>query len=101
MTMKQLLEALSQVDTYGDMMTMSGSLLSLADSKTLSKSAAFIPITWRQDILQIAGYLPVLAALLGGEHFLMLSYQQGLDCIIELQDTFGEATSGIGWPQLY
>ena len=34
-TMKQRLEALSQVDTYGDMLTMSGNLLSLSDSKTL------------------------------------------------------------------
>ena len=34
-TMKQRLEAISQVDTYGDMMTMSGNLLLLADSKTL------------------------------------------------------------------
>ena len=73
--MKQWLEGLNQVDTYGDLMTMSGNLLSLADSKRLSKSAAFIPVTWRQAILQITGYLPILAALLGLEHPLTLSYQ--------------------------
>ena len=78
-TMKQCLEAISQVDTYGDMTTMSGNFLLLANSKTLSKLAAFIPVTWRQAILQITGYLPVLAALLGGKHPLTLSYQQGLD----------------------
>ena len=92
-TMKQRLEAISQVDTYGDMLTMSGNLLSLADLKILSKPAAFIPVTWRQAILQITGYLPVLAALLGGEHPLTLSYQQGLAYIIEHHDTFGEALS--------
>ena len=75
MTMKQRLEVISQVNTYGDMLTMSGNLLLLADSKTLSKPATFIPVTWRQAILQITGYLHVLAALLGGEHPLMLSYQ--------------------------
>ena len=95
--MKQCLKAISQVDTYGDMMMMSGNLFSLADSKTLSKSAALIPVTWRQAILQITGYLPVLVALFGGEHSLMLSYQQGLDYIQEHQDTFGE----IGWLQHY
>ena len=50
-TMKQQLEALHWVDIYGDMLTMFGNLLSLADSKMLSKSAAFIPDTWRQAIL--------------------------------------------------
>ena len=34
-TMKQRMEAISQVDTYGDMLMMSGNLLSLAGSKTL------------------------------------------------------------------
>ena len=72
-------------------MTMSGNLLSLANLKTLSKLAAFIPVTWRQAILQITGYLPVLAALLEGEYPLTLSYQQGLDYVQEHQDTFGEA----------
>ena len=33
-TMKQCLEALSQVDTYEDVLTMSGNLLLLADPKT-------------------------------------------------------------------
>ena len=33
--MKERLEAINQVDTYGDLMTMSGSLLLLADLKTL------------------------------------------------------------------
>ena len=74
-------------------MTMSGNLLSLVDSKFLSKSAAFIPVMWRQTILQITGYLPVLAALLGLEHPLTLSYQLGLDYVQEHQDTFGEAFS--------
>ena len=76
MTMKQRLEAMNQVDMYGDLMTMSRNLLFLADSKTLSKSAAFITVTWRQAILQITGYLPGLIALLGVEHPLALSYQQ-------------------------
>ena len=75
------------------MMTMSGNLLSLVDSEIVSKSTAFIPITWRQVILQITGYLPVLVALLGGQHPLMLSYQQGLNYVQEHQDTFGEAFS--------
>ena len=79
--MKQHLEAISQVDIYGDRMTMSWNLLPLVDSKTLSKFATCIPVTWRQAKLQITRYLPVLAALLGGEHPLMLSYQQGLDYI--------------------
>ena len=77
-TMKEQLEALNQMDTCGDMLTMSRNSLSLADSKTLSKSATFIPVTWQQPILQITGYLPVLAALLEAEHPLILSYQQGL-----------------------
>ena len=98
--MKQRLGAISQVDTYGDMITMPGNLLLLADSKTLSKSAAFIPVTWRQAILQITGYLPVLVALLEGEPLpITLSYQQGLAYIIEHQDTFEEAFSqepGVG-----
>ena len=72
---------------------MSGNILSLADSKTLSKSAAFTPITWCQAILQITEYLPGLAALLGLEHLLTLSYQQGLDYAQEHRDTFGEAFS--------
>ena len=67
-TMKQRLKAMNQVGMYDDLMTMSGNLLSLVDSKTLSKSAAFIPVTWHQAILQITGYLPVLVALLGMEH---------------------------------
>ena len=33
----------------------------------------------------------MLVALLGGEHPLMLSYQLGLDYVIEHQDVFGEA----------
>ena len=74
-------------------MTMSGDLLSLAILKTLSKSAAFIPETWRQAIPQVTEYLPVLAALVGSEHPLTLSYQQGLDYIREHQHTFGEAFS--------
>ena len=90
--MKQRLEALNQVGTYGDLVTMSGNLLSLADSITLSKSAAFIPATWRHyAILQITGYLP--AALLGLDHPLTLSYQRCLDYVQEHQDTFGEAFS--------
>ena len=92
-TTKQGLEALSQVDTYGDMLTMSGNLLSLSDSKTLSKSAAFIPVTWRQALSQITGYLPVLTALLGGEHPLTLSYQQGLSYVTEQPDTSEETFS--------
>ena len=75
-TMKQRLEAINQVGTYGDLITMSVNLLSLADSKPLSKLAAFILVTWRQAILQITGYLSVLAAPLGVEYPLMLSYQQ-------------------------
>ena len=64
-TMKQRLEAFSQVDTYGDMLMMSGNLLSLADSKTLSKSTAFIPVTWTQALLQITGYLPDFGSAVG------------------------------------
>ena len=85
--MKQQLEAINQVDTYDDLMTMSGNLLFLADSKTLSKSVVFIPVTWRQAILQIMGHLPVLEALLGVEHPLMLSYQQGLDYVQDHQES--------------
>ena len=72
-TIKQRHEALNQVDIYGDMLTISDYLLSLADSKMLSKSAAFIPFTWRQAILQITGYLPVLPALLRAYHPLLQS----------------------------
>ena len=92
--MKQRLEAINQVEMYGDLITMSGNLLlSLAYSKTLSKLAVFIPVIWRQVIFQITGYLPVLAALLGAEYSLTISYQQGLDYVQEHQDTFGEAFS--------
>ena len=73
------------------MLTMSGNLLSLAHSKMLSKFAAFIPVTWRQAILQITGYLPALESLFGTDHPLTLSHQQGLTYVQDHQDTFGEA----------
>ena len=43
-TMIERLEAMNQVVTYDNLMTLSANLLSLAGSKNLSKSAAFIPM---------------------------------------------------------
>ena len=82
---KQQLEAATAADAYDTLISTSGNSLNLSDALALGKAKGYVPIEWTEAVLQVEGYLPVLATLLGVEHPLVRNYLNGLDRLKRIQ----------------
>eukprot|EP00536_Pseudo-nitzschia_multiseries_P012565 jgi/Psemu1/32459/gm1.32459_g len=108
-TLKREQEAAAIVAAYDTMISTEGNSLTLKDSLELQKTKAYIPVDWTEATTQLESYLAVLATILGLNHDVVTSYQQGLRRLkiqqMPLQraiaDEVGEfltpAISGDGW----
>eukprot|EP00536_Pseudo-nitzschia_multiseries_P019377 jgi/Psemu1/60416/gm1.60416_g len=77
-TLKREQEAAANIVTYGTMISTEGNSLALKDSLELQKTKAYIPVDWTKATTQLKSYLAVLATILGTNHEVVTSYQQGL-----------------------
>eukprot|EP00536_Pseudo-nitzschia_multiseries_P018025 jgi/Psemu1/53778/gm1.53778_g len=77
-TLKREQEAASTVAAYDTMISTVGNSLTLKDSLELQKTKAYIPVDWTEATTQLESYLAVLATILGLNHDVVTSYQQGL-----------------------
>eukprot|EP00536_Pseudo-nitzschia_multiseries_P001333 jgi/Psemu1/3095/gm1.3095_g len=77
-TLKREHEAVATVAAYGTMISTEGNSLTLKDSLELQKTKAYIPVDWTEATMQLESYLAVLATILGLNHDVVTSYQQGL-----------------------
>jgi len=65
--------------TYMNMMATAGQQITSADAKALSKSKGYVVTKWSEVYVQLRGYLPVLATIIGNNHPLFLAYQRGVE----------------------
>eukprot|EP00536_Pseudo-nitzschia_multiseries_P014241 jgi/Psemu1/38043/gm1.38043_g len=77
-TLKREQEAAATVAAYDTMISTEGNSLTLKDSLELQKTKAYIPVDWTEATTQLESYLAVLATILGLNHDVVTSYQQGL-----------------------
>eukprot|EP00536_Pseudo-nitzschia_multiseries_P018656 jgi/Psemu1/56628/gm1.56628_g len=77
-TLKREQEAAANVAAYDTMISTEGNSLTLKDSLELQKTKAYIPVDWTEATTQLESYLAVLATVLGINHEVVKSYQQGL-----------------------
>eukprot|EP00536_Pseudo-nitzschia_multiseries_P019462 jgi/Psemu1/60820/gm1.60820_g len=77
-TLKREQEAAATVAAYDTMISTEGNSLTLKDSLELQKTKAYIPVDWTEATTQLESYLAVLATILGLNHDVITSYQQGL-----------------------
>eukprot|EP00536_Pseudo-nitzschia_multiseries_P014511 jgi/Psemu1/38982/gm1.38982_g len=71
-------KAAATVAAYNTMISTEGNSLTLKDSLELQKTKAYIPVDWTEATTQLESYLAVLATILGLNHDVVTSYQQGL-----------------------
>eukprot|EP00536_Pseudo-nitzschia_multiseries_P011744 jgi/Psemu1/29809/gm1.29809_g len=77
-TLKREQEAAATMVAYDTMISTEGNSLTLKDSLELQKTKAYIPVDWTEATTQLESYLAVLATILGLNHDVVTSYQQGL-----------------------
>eukprot|EP00536_Pseudo-nitzschia_multiseries_P018168 jgi/Psemu1/54377/gm1.54377_g len=77
-TLKREQEAAANVATYDTMISTKCNSLTLKNSLELQKTKAYIPVDWIEATIQLESYLAVLATILGLNHDVVTSYQQGL-----------------------
>eukprot|EP00536_Pseudo-nitzschia_multiseries_P019406 jgi/Psemu1/60602/gm1.60602_g len=77
-TLKREQEASATVAAYDRMISTKGNSLTLKDSLELQKTKGYIPVDWTEVTTQLESYLAVLATILGLNHDVVTSYQQGL-----------------------
>ncbi|VEU43031.1 unnamed protein product, partial [Pseudo-nitzschia multistriata] len=76
---KRQMEDAQAALAYDTLVSTEGNSLNLSDALTLGKSQGYVPLDWTEALLQIEGYLPVLATIAGVEHPLVRSYLDGLE----------------------
>ncbi|VEU39857.1 unnamed protein product, partial [Pseudo-nitzschia multistriata] len=88
---KQQLEDATAAAAYDTMVSTEGNSISFSDATTLGKAKGYIPVDWTEALLQLEGYLPVLATLIGTDHPLVRNYLSGLDRLKRIQLTLRHA----------
>ena len=70
---------------YDTMVSTEGNSINYCDAVTMSKSKGYVTTDWTKALMQIEGYFPIAATLLGVTHPVVHNYQRGLDILSKSQ----------------